>query len=32
MQVDTLQLVWSDWYASAKALRVLEEFPLAAPA
>jgi len=30
MQVDTLQLVWSDWYASAKALRVLEEFPLAA--
>jgi 2'-5' RNA ligase len=32
MPVDTLQLVWSDWYASAKGLRVLEEFPLGRPA
>jgi hypothetical protein len=28
MQVDKLQLLWGDWYASANRVRVLEEFPL----
>jgi 2'-5' RNA ligase len=32
MSVETLQLVWGDWYASANNLRILEEFPLPKPA
>lgn len=32
MEVEGLQLVWGDWYASANSLRILEEFPLPKPA
>jgi 2'-5' RNA ligase len=28
MRVDMLQLIWSDWYASASSLRVIEKYPL----
>jgi 2'-5' RNA ligase len=29
MEVNALQLLWGDWYASADRVRLLEEFPLA---
>ena len=32
MQVDKLQLIWGDWYASANRVQVLEEFELLKPA
>jgi 2'-5' RNA ligase len=28
MDVPTLQLIWGDWYASAKTMRILEAYPL----
>jgi hypothetical protein len=28
MEVETLELIWGDWYASANTLRTFQEFPL----